>query len=47
VIIGILEEPPEFATTLDNLGLLYKIVGNDTDVEPLLLHALEICRVAP
>jgi hypothetical protein len=32
------------ATLLDNLGLIYKIVGNYTDTEPLLLQALEIRR---
>ena len=31
------EEYPTFATALDNLGLLYKTVGNHTDAEPLLL----------
>jgi hypothetical protein len=32
------------ATLLDNLGIIYKIVGNYTDTEPLLLQALEIRR---
>src|SRR5436190_15992408 len=41
------EEHPEFATALDNLGLLYKTVGNYAAAEPLLQQALEIRRRTP
>src|SRR5262245_53441398 len=41
------EAHPEFATALDNLGLLYKTVGNYPAAEPLLLQALEIRRRTP
>ena len=38
------EEHLDCVTALDTLGLLYKIVGNCTDAEPLLLQALEMRR---
>ncbi len=39
------ENHPDYATSLNNLAVLYEAMGRFTDAEPLYRQAMEICKV--